>query len=436
MPVARPERAPRPGLCAATRLGVLVVGLSLSTLVPRTATAGLLVEPAAAPGEAVVALRAADWRATRERLVERHHRLERMRLANEAERRLLDRRWRALTAGLGELEAAADDLAGRLETQRREALVLERRLAGLLAEIVQLSRDDAGDRRRLGQLQAVAAGMAAPFAEAKAALLASEAEAAALATAAAQRRQAADAAAAARAALEVRSRELVAAAGAVRLEATEAALRAAWSAEHLALVERRRAAATAARSLGRMRPTALPATQRAAAGLAAGETRRLTAVGLTTRAVIARPRVPAALPFGLGGGVAGIAGGELIPVAGVVVGRFGEERRPLFDRGITIEVDDRRLVRAPRRGEVVFAGPYAGFGLLLIIDHGDGYHSLLSGLSRFVVDRGWMLQAGQMVGVLEPEADGKGRLYVELRRSGVPVDPLSWFAAGQHKVRS
>ena len=111
-------------------------------------------------------------------------------------------------------------------------------------------------------------------------------------------------------------------------------------------------------------------------------------------------------------------------------------QKPPFDRGVTIEVDDRRLVRAPRDGRVVFARAYAGFGLLLIIDHGNEYHSLLSGLSHFVVQEGWTVRAGEMVGTLEPGTEGIGRLYLELRRHGIPIDPLAWYAAGQDKVRS
>jgi len=155
----------------------------------------------------------------------------------------------------------------------------------------------------------------------------------------------------------------------------------------------------------------------------------------------ARPVAHFDLPTTAVGGVAvggghAFGSGHVVPVAGAVVSRFGEGQKPPFDRGLTIEVEDRRLVRAPRDGRVVFADTYEGFGLLLIIDHGNEYHSLLSGLSRFVVHEGWLVRAGQMVGTLEPADQAAGRLYIELRRRGVPVDPLTWFAAGQDKVRS
>ena len=71
----------------------------------------------------------------------------------------------------------------------------------------------------------------------------------------------------------------------------------------------------------------------------------------------------------------------------------------------------------------------------MIIEHGDEYHSLLSGLSRLAVPVGASVRAGQMVGTLEPSQNDTAQLYVELRRRGVPVNPLPWLAAGQDKVR-
>lgn len=81
---------------------------------------------------------------------------------------------------------------------------------------------------------------------------------------------------------------------------------------------------------------------------------------------------------------------------------------------------------APFDGRVVFAGPYADLGLVLIIRHGGGYHSVLAGLDR--VDLGlddWVL-AGEPIGAM-PGGSGMP-LYFELRRDGRPVDPQPWLA--------
>ena len=83
----------------------------------------------------------------------------------------------------------------------------------------------------------------------------------------------------------------------------------------------------------------------------------------------------------------------------------------------------------------MFAEPFKGFGPLLIIDRGDGYHILLSGFSQLGVSRGARVVAGQALGAVGVEG-GAGRLYLELRRHGSPVDPAVWLALREDKVRS
>jgi murein DD-endopeptidase MepM/ murein hydrolase activator NlpD len=242
----------------------------------------------------------------------------------------------------------------------------------------------------------------------------------------------------ARAALRARGERLSTAAGSNRQLTTAAAARLQSASRLAALLQERVALANAADELPAMRmpiePVALAMRHSTGSSIS-----RIGRSVLTARAVAdGRPirvaahlDMPGTLPLAVGA-----VDGERVPVMGAVISRFGEGRKPPFDRGVTIEVDDRRLVRAPRNGRVVFARAYEGFGLLLIIDHGNEYHTLLSGLSRFVVHEGWVVRAGQMIGTIEPGTKSVGQLYVELRRRGVPVDPLAWFAAGQDKVRS
>jgi septal ring factor EnvC (AmiA/AmiB activator) len=70
----------------------------------------------------------------------------------------------------------------------------------------------------------------------------------------------------------------------------------------------------------------------------------------------------------------------------------------------------------------------------LIIDHGDGYHSLLVGLSRIDAVEGQWLAAGEPVGLMGQPEGARPALYVELRRHGKPVNPLPWLAAKSDKV--
>ena len=70
----------------------------------------------------------------------------------------------------------------------------------------------------------------------------------------------------------------------------------------------------------------------------------------------------------------------------------------------------------------------------MIIDHGQGYHSLLAGLARIDTVIGQWVLAGEPVGVMGREAKEKPVLYVELRRDGQPINPLPWLAARKGKV--
>ena len=418
---------------------------------PDQARAGIVEAPApdfvvsaAAHAEMVLAER----RLAQARLVERQARLDREIEVATASRRGVERTLRRLAAdyitagqGVAELEAA---IAGQSERVTRK----QQRLEALLAEIVQLSRDEHGEPRRLGQLRAVAASLAGPFAAAKGRLGESRRARASLEQRLADIEQASFSARHALAAAEARGERLARLLDANRAQTTEASgrERAAAAASLVASLRLDRVAAS--RTVTMLEPppaVARPAT--AATPSAAPSAMTLAVPVLTARAVVSErphrravhfdlPKTAALAGAVLGSTGGGAGSGQVVPIAGAVISRFGEGQKPPFDRGLTIEVEDRRLVRAPRDGRVVFARAYEGFGLLLIIDHGSEYHSLLSGLSRFVVHEGWSVRAGQMVGTLEPGTEAAGRLYVELRRRGIPVDPLTWFAAGQDKVRS
>ena len=128
-------------------------------------------------------------------------------------------------------------------------------------------------------------------------------------------------------------------------------------------------------------------------------------------------------------------GGAWLPVIGRVIRGFGQkDDLGNAARGITIEARRAAQVIAPQGGTVVFAGPFRGLGLLLIIEHARGYHSLLAGLARIDAKPGENVLAGEPVGVLAETTASRPALYVELRRRGRPVNPLPWFAAGRNRV--
>ncbi len=124
-----------------------------------------------------------------------------------------------------------------------------------------------------------------------------------------------------------------------------------------------------------------------------------------------------------------------LPARGRLVGAYGQiDANGERAHGITIETRANAFVVTPYDGRVAFAGPYRGYGQLLIIDHGEGYHTLLAGFSRIDVVLGQWLLAGEAVGAMGRATDGSPNLYVELRYNGDAINPLPWLAASERKV--
>lgn len=123
-----------------------------------------------------------------------------------------------------------------------------------------------------------------------------------------------------------------------------------------------------------------------------------------------------------------------LPARGRIVAQFGQTTdHGISHKGISIETRGDAQIVAPHDGQVVFAGPFRGYGQLLIIEHSEGYHTLLAGMARIDSPVGQRLTAGEPVGVMG-QSDGKPTLYFELRRNGQAVNPLPWLAARKDKV--
>jgi len=123
------------------------------------------------------------------------------------------------------------------------------------------------------------------------------------------------------------------------------------------------------------------------------------------------------------------------PVIGAVTGRYnGVISKGQRRKGLDIETQPGAQVVSPYNGRIVFSGPFRGYGHLLIIEHGEGYHSLLAGMARTEGSVGQWLLAGEPVGVMARPRSGKPSLYMELRRNGQPINPNPWLATGKGKI--
>lgn len=122
------------------------------------------------------------------------------------------------------------------------------------------------------------------------------------------------------------------------------------------------------------------------------------------------------------------------PARGRIVTAYGaRDASGSPSKGIHIETRAGAQVTLPFEGQVVFSGPFRGYGQLLIIEHSEGYHTLLSGMSRIDCRAGQQLVAGEPVGTM-PGKDGKPLLYFEMRKGGQPVNPMVWLTTHKDKA--
>ncbi len=122
------------------------------------------------------------------------------------------------------------------------------------------------------------------------------------------------------------------------------------------------------------------------------------------------PAPPAARPAAVYG----------LPAEGMVVSGTGERVDSGWRaRGLTLLTAPNALVVAPVPGRIAYAGPFGGYRGIVIIDHGGGWTTLLTGLDRAGVRTGDRVGRGDAVGQMGARAR---RLTVELRRNGRPID--------------
>lgn len=101
-------------------------------------------------------------------------------------------------------------------------------------------------------------------------------------------------------------------------------------------------------------------------------------------------------------------------------------------KGIMIDTRPGATVIAPHEGRIEFAGKFRTYGQLLIISHGEGYHTLLAGMENINGIVGQWILKGEPIGQMNLDSrpsNSRQKLYVEFRERGKPINPLPWIVA-------
>ncbi|WP_027485237.1 peptidoglycan DD-metalloendopeptidase family protein [Rhodanobacter sp. OR87] len=124
-------------------------------------------------------------------------------------------------------------------------------------------------------------------------------------------------------------------------------------------------------------------------------------------------------PLAVGGAGANIRGNLPWPASGVVNS---------YGNGVLIKAGGGSEIHAVARGRVIYAGFLRGYGMLLILNHGNGWMSMYGNNESLLREVGDQVEAGQAIGTASPPTGVNTGVYFELRKAGKPVDPRSWLS--------
>ena len=134
---------------------------------------------------------------------------------------------------------------------------------------------------------------------------------------------------------------------------------------------------------------------------------------------------------------AGMQGKLLLPVEGRIIHRFGNQRNQgkLKWHGIFIDAAEGESVYAVHYGRVVFSDWLRGFGLLMIISHGEGYMSLYGHNQALFRETGDWVSAGEVIAAVgDSGGQDKTGLYFEIRIDGKPNNPQNWCVTREQRA--
>jgi septal ring factor EnvC (AmiA/AmiB activator) len=141
--------------------------------------------------------------------------------------------------------------------------------------------------------------------------------------------------------------------------------------------------------------------------------------------------VLADIPADLGSrkGIAGQKGKLPMPLNGQVIHAFGQPRAAgMRWQGWLIKAQTGAEARAVAYGRVAFADWLRGYGLMMIIDHGQGFLSLYGHNESLLAEVGAWVEPGEVVSIVGSNPGSDQGLYFELRKNGKALDPAAWIA--------
>ena len=126
------------------------------------------------------------------------------------------------------------------------------------------------------------------------------------------------------------------------------------------------------------------------------------------------------------------------PVPGRIDARFGRQPSSRFGtmvnrNGIDIGTAAGSPVTAVQAGTVAYADAFAGFGRVVIVDHGGRFYTLYGHLASVDVSKGAAVKAGDEIGTVGMAPTGTPSLYFEVRIDGRPADPVQWLKPASSK---
>jgi murein DD-endopeptidase MepM/ murein hydrolase activator NlpD len=115
------------------------------------------------------------------------------------------------------------------------------------------------------------------------------------------------------------------------------------------------------------------------------------------------------------------------------VGTFGKKvhdrfKTVTFSRGIDIQAPEGSPVRAVFDGTVQIIQDFVGYGRVVILDHGNRYHTLYAHVERPEINKGDRVRRGQVIGTVGRSATSADAvLHFEIRHQGTAIDPIGWL---------